>query len=361
MAQSRETPSNAAARVAPSSGKETVSPFIGSWTYRSFVSDPILSTPTEKLLFGAGTMTLSVPAPDHLAGTLGGDGWQLVLTGGVTAGNPAAIRFQGKGKIEGEEWVYDYLGFLVPGLAQRRRASGPRSSGPSSEPRLTPTGRAGSPAGVVAQWIAVRQDGPGATGATRPQATESARSTPAAAASGPGARANAGEKSPAAVRRLQQLFIKQDEIERQREEAKKRRETAPGSAARRTPLSPGLATSVGPLRTNYQPRPSLNPLTHTSSGGRLDLILNLDYGVYAIGKDRVKLRTYNNNLVGPVLRLKAGDVLYITLVNSLPLNANPPKDHETNGHHDWNTTNLHFHGLHVPPQGPAGPDRAGKR
>ena len=52
--------------------------------------------------------------------------------------------------------------------------------------------------------------------------------------------------------------------------------------------------------------------------------MNLDYGVYTIGKDQVKLRTYNNSLIGPALRVKAGDVLYITLVNTLPLNPESP-------------------------------------
>src|SRR5262249_29788490 len=49
----------------------------GKWTYRSFRSDPDLNTEPNKLLFDSGTMNLSQPAPDRLAGTLGGDGWQL--------------------------------------------------------------------------------------------------------------------------------------------------------------------------------------------------------------------------------------------------------------------------------------------
>ena len=100
---------------------------------------------------------------------------------------------------------------------------------------------------------------------------------------------------------------------------------------RRSPRAAGLST--GPFRTNFQPRPSLHPVTYsskptTSGPPKLDLILNLDYGVYAIGKDQVRLRTYNGSLVGPVLRVKAGDVLYITLVNYLPLNPEPPTGHD---------------------------------
>ena len=354
-AQSRETPSSAAARVAPSSGKEAVSPFIGSWTYRSFVSDPILSTPTEKLLFGAGTMTLSVPAPDHLAGTLGGDDWQLDLKGGVTAGNPATIRFQGKGKIDGEEWIYDYLGFLVPvwpnGESQR-----PAIVGTIVRTKAHSDGKGGiAPAGAVAQWIAVRQDATGGSAVARSmQQAGSDRSTPAA---GAGATEDTVRKA-AAARRLRGLYEEEDRIERQRDEESKRREAAPRPARAPDAKPSGAALSAGPFRTNFQPSPSLHPMAYSSKSGRLDLILNLGYGVHAIGKDQVRMRTYNGGLVGPVLRVKAGDVLYITLVNELPLNPNPPKGHDVNVNHDWNTTNLHFHGLHVAPEGPKGqPDK----
>jgi hypothetical protein len=36
------------------------------------------------------------------------------LSGGITYGNPFAVRFQGFGEIGGETWVYDYTGYLVP-------------------------------------------------------------------------------------------------------------------------------------------------------------------------------------------------------------------------------------------------------
>jgi FtsP/CotA-like multicopper oxidase with cupredoxin domain/peroxiredoxin len=87
-----------------------------------------------------------------------------------------------------------------------------------------------------------------------------------------------------------------------------------------------------------------------SENGRLDVELVLDYAEFYIGNDRVRLRTYNENLVGPVLRVKAGETLNITLRNKLPVEAE--SDHPPlNSHHNWNTTNLHFHGLHVAPQG----------
>jgi len=94
---------------------------------------------------------------------------------------------------------------------------------------------------------------------------------------------------------------------------------------------------------------SLRPVTLSSTAGRLEVVLDVDYDTFTIGKDRVRLRAYNGRLVGPVLRVKAGDTLVVILDNRLPLN--PPLPRTANGQYEWNTTNLHFHGLHVTPQG----------
>lgn len=58
--------------------------------------------------------------------------------------------------------------------------------------------------------------------------------------------------------------------------------------------------------------------------------------------DIVHLRSYNGELVGPILEARAGDTLNITLRNRLPPDPR-----------GYNTTNLHFHGLHVSPAGNA--------
>jgi FtsP/CotA-like multicopper oxidase with cupredoxin domain/peroxiredoxin/ketosteroid isomerase-like protein len=111
------------------------------------------------------------------------------------------------------------------------------------------------------------------------------------------------------------------------------------------------ARSLRALRTTSitAPTASLQPITVRSANGRLDLEVVVDYATTQIGNDQVKLRTYNGQLVGPVIRAKAGDTLYITLRNKLPVQ--PVTMHDPNSYHDWNTTNLHFHGLHVAPQG----------
>ena len=69
-----------------------------------------------------------------------------------------------------------------------------------------------------------------------------------------------------------------------------------------------------------------------------------------IGEDPVRLRTYNGKLVGPTLRCKPGDTLYITLENKLSA-VDPSSSAPHNALREFNTTNLHFHGLHVSPSG----------
>lgn len=70
--------------------------------------------------------------------------------------------------------------------------------------------------------------------------------------------------------------------------------------------------------------------------------------------DEVKLRSYDGRLVGPVLEARPGDTLSINLRNRLPCWPEPdPDPGDPNTPHGFNTTNLHFHGLHVSPAGNA--------
>ncbi len=63
-------------------------------------------------------------------------------------------------------------------------------------------------------------------------------------------------------------------------------------------------------------------------------------------------RTYNGQVPGPTLRLRAGECLQLELVNQLPPNPESgPKAAEHNRPGRFNTTNLHTHGLHVSPAG----------
>jgi hypothetical protein len=141
------------------SQQPNIGSLVGKWTYRSFNNDPHLSTAFNDLEFGKGTITVAAAPFGVFAGTIGGPGWQLDLNGSIGYGSPFAVRFQGRGVVGGEEWVYDYTGYVIPawpnGVNQRPAMVGsivrtiPHSGGAPGTV---------APAGVVASWIAVWQD-----------------------------------------------------------------------------------------------------------------------------------------------------------------------------------------------------------
>jgi hypothetical protein len=129
----------------------------GKWTYRSFLNDPDLSTQFNALEFGRATITIDEAPMGVLQGNIGGPGWSLNLNGSINYGDPYSVRFQGKGVVGGEEWIYDYVGYAIKpwpnGVNQVPAMTGsivrtlPHSSG-SGHIAL---------AGVVCSWIAVWQ------------------------------------------------------------------------------------------------------------------------------------------------------------------------------------------------------------
>lgn len=68
-------------------------------------------------------------------------------------------------------------------------------------------------------------------------------------------------------------------------------------------------------------------------------------------KDVVWLRGYNGKLAGPVIRARPGDTLKIRLRNLIPDWAPDVPYTTPNKPNNFNTTNLHTHGLHVSPEG----------
>jgi hypothetical protein len=142
--------------IEPSSGI-----LVGTWTYRSFLNDPDLSAQFNSLEFGRGNISIEHAPMNEFKGRIYDVGWQLDLKGSITYGNPFTVRFQGKGVVGGEEWIYDYEGYVIRpwpnGIDQRMAIVGtivrtiPHSSGSSGGT---------SPAGVVCSWIAVKQDDP---------------------------------------------------------------------------------------------------------------------------------------------------------------------------------------------------------
>ncbi len=132
----------------------------GTWTYRSFINDPDLSTAFNNLEFGRANIRIDAAPMNQFKGLIYDTGWELVLNGSITYGNPFTVRFQGKGVVGGEEWIYDYEGYVIRpwpnGVNQRMAIVGtivrtiPHSGGNGGT----------APAGVVGSWIAVRQDDP---------------------------------------------------------------------------------------------------------------------------------------------------------------------------------------------------------
>ena len=114
----------------------------------------------DALEFGRGTIVIDDAPPEVLTGTIGGPGWSLALRGSRSYGSPAQVRFQGKGLVGGEEWIYDYIGWVVP-VWPNSTARQQRPALVGSVVRTIPhsSGDGGvAPAGFVASFYAVKVD-----------------------------------------------------------------------------------------------------------------------------------------------------------------------------------------------------------
>ena len=89
-----------------------------------------------------------------------------------------------------------------------------------------------------------------------------------------------------------------------------------------------------PLRASAQSEGSNTRLA--SVDGRLDVDLVASDDWVDLAEGRAKLWSFNGQVPGPLLEAAAGDEVRIRLTNNLD-----------------ESTNLHFHGLHVPPTGTA--------
>ena len=76
-----------------------------------------------------------------------------------------------------------------------------------------------------------------------------------------------------------------------------------------------------------------------SHNGVLNVTLNIVRTKVRLGGQTVTATTYNGSYAGPTMRVKPGDTINVTLVNTAGIPDNQP-------------TNLHFHGLHVSPDVP---------
>ena len=80
--------------------------------------------------------------------------------------------------------------------------------------------------------------------------------------------------------------------------------------------------------------------------------LTVGYSERKFGEFRLRTRTYNSSLPGPLIVTRPGRNLRIAVVNGLPPNppaTPPPGIDPENNPYDFNTTNLHLHGMQVIP------------
>jgi suppressor of ftsI len=128
-------------------------------------------------------------------------------------------------------------------------------------------------------------------------------------------------------------------------------------------LAPTISQGIKALRMN----------------GNKPFILNVQYAKTRFSKGvTVRGRTYNGKIIGPTFEIQPGDTMYVTMINKLPPNRQEmPREGEPvpqpatmmdamypmphgpfaparkinmmNNPHDFNTTNLHVHGIQTIP------------
>lgn len=299
--------------------------FVGEWTYRSYRNETDMEVPCNEIQFGIGLLEIDEVVNGSLQGQLDfGDDYSLSLKGSVEFGSPAVLRFRGVGnQLATRDWVYDYIGYRIPtwahGVDQVEAIVG-------SVIRSRPHSEGRAQAGVVASWIAVRREEGNDSAGQLSELEESV----------------APHRANSSLTREAEAVV--DEPLRIPWTSYLNRSTERRTFAAHLPSPQRLDAVLQSSEALADPEEN----TIRSVGRRLDVTLDVRYADNMIGDDPVRLRSYNGKLVGPTLRAKAGDTLHILLKNSLPDESGTTHG---NGHHGWNTTNLHTHGLHVAPQG----------
>ena len=95
-------------------------------------------------------------------------------------------------------------------------------------------------------------------------------------------------------------------------------------------LGAGLVLPAGMHGCGQEASPSslpdetfVEPATLASVNGELDVTLALAYVQTTLNGKMIKLRSMNNSIPAPTLRVNAGDRLRIKVINQLP--TNPPR------------------------------------
>ena len=130
---------------------------LGEWSYRAFLNDVDIDTPFNDLRFATAKLVLESGGPGALTGLLSGEGWgtwtqwALALEGSFDGGE---FLLRGTNRIDGEDWVYDYRGRLLP---QWGHAADARDVLTGSVIRTGARQKHEAAAGVHATFIAVKR------------------------------------------------------------------------------------------------------------------------------------------------------------------------------------------------------------
>ena len=124
--------------------------------------------------------------------------------------------------------------------------------------------------------------------------------------------------------------------------------------ARRSRSTPAHAhmPEIGVAQVPVMPamdQPLVEPEVRRSANGVLSTRLRCAYAYRDIGGTRLYLRSYEGGLA-PTLRMKPGETLKIRLINDMPPNRDLAPSIPSYPH-QFNNTNLHFHGAHCSPSG----------
>ena len=94
------------------------------------------------------------------------------------------------------------------------------------------------------------------------------------------------------------------------------------------------------------------PAVQSSAHGVLAVRLTAVQGEVDIGAARpATTYTYDGGLPGSTWLIRPGDIMRIELVNDLPALDHAAHATDLDRPHQWTTTNLHTHGMHVSPEG----------
>lgn len=115
-------------------------------------------------------------------------------------------------------------------------------------------------------------------------------------------------------------------------------------------LTLAVVSAVGPSPSPRDQVALTEPPTLRPGPGGAAATLRVEDTEHVIDGVLVRHRSYNGGLVGPVLRVKPGDVLRIRLENRLPPEPFRRGNAAGNIPHGFNTTSLHAHGLRLPPE-----------